>query len=336
MKDLVLIVPVHNEELIIKESIKKLDNYLKRLGIDYLIVIADNASSDNTPRIARKLQTRNIKYVRIERKGKGYAIIYASRLFKARMYGFIDVDLPTDLRNIERAINKLKSHDLVVGYRKELIASTTRKIISKGYKLLGNLILFNKLRVKDFQAGFKFWNEKVNKLIDESLDQEWFFDTTLIYRVSKNELSIYYLPIRYRIDRASGKNKLKVVNQSIEFLFKLIDLKLKQYRYAPLLMVVIATLLSSSGNVLFKQFTMHGLNITGIIYLSLGMALLFTGFLFFYIALRIGELSRVHPSMALNFLWTNLFALLLLHEAFPIKKIISILIIIIGVILLNR
>ncbi len=324
-----IIVPVYNEEKILEKSIKKLDKYMRKRYKDYRIVISDNASTDKTPVIAKKLENEHIKYLRLKQKGKGLAIMEAAKKFKSDIYGFIDADLPTDLKNIDKAIKLLEKYDLVVGYRKNLRAPLRRRITSRMYKYIANVILFgNPFKVKDFQAGFKFWRN----INIEGLDKEFFFDTTLIYRAIRQGKKIYYLPINYRIDK---EGKVKVFKTSLNFFLKLLELR----KGMEIFLVIIATLFSSTGNLLFKiasPLIQGELTILNLIVFGIGLISLFIGFIAFYLALRMGELSRIHPSMALNFIWINLFAYLFLKESFSLTKIIAIASIITGVYLLNR
>ena len=49
-----IVVPVFNEQLVLEKSITKLANYLSQeMPSTWQITIADNASTDNTRRIAR-------------------------------------------------------------------------------------------------------------------------------------------------------------------------------------------------------------------------------------------------------------------------------------------
>lgn len=74
MKSKVLtVIPVYNEEKILPYSVDKVVNFLKEKNeFEFEIVIADNASNDNTPKISKKLCKKyNIKYYRLEKKRKG-------------------------------------------------------------------------------------------------------------------------------------------------------------------------------------------------------------------------------------------------------------------------
>ncbi len=66
-----VLIPAHNEELVIDETIKSVKSQLK--DDDSLLVVADNCS-DNTARIARDLGAKVLIREDAVRRGKGYAL----------------------------------------------------------------------------------------------------------------------------------------------------------------------------------------------------------------------------------------------------------------------
>ena len=72
-----VVVPVYNEELALAGSIERLHSFLTAgFPFTWRIVIADNASTDATPRIARSLARRlaGVSVMRLEQKGRGRAL----------------------------------------------------------------------------------------------------------------------------------------------------------------------------------------------------------------------------------------------------------------------
>ena len=100
-RDVDIVVPVYNEEAALEQSIRRLHRFLSEsFPFAWRIVIADNASTDGTPAIARSLRgkLRGIEYLRLERKGRGRALRAAWSRSEARVVAYMDVDLSTDLR----------------------------------------------------------------------------------------------------------------------------------------------------------------------------------------------------------------------------------------------
>ena len=101
-----IVVPVYNEQAGLERSIRRLHRFLDiEFPFTWRIVIADNASTDDTPAIARVLARTlgGVQVLRLERKGRGRALRAAWSASDARVVAYMDVDLSTDLRGAAAA-----------------------------------------------------------------------------------------------------------------------------------------------------------------------------------------------------------------------------------------
>ena len=72
-----IVVPVFDEEAVLASTVRRLHRFLSaELPFTWRIVIADNASTDATPEIARGLarDLRGVRLLRLEEKGRGRAL----------------------------------------------------------------------------------------------------------------------------------------------------------------------------------------------------------------------------------------------------------------------
>src|SRR6201999_2029919 len=72
-----IVVPVYNEQAALRGSIHRLHAYLTtHFPFSWRIVVADNASVDDTLTIARRLadELRNVRVVHLDQKGRGRAL----------------------------------------------------------------------------------------------------------------------------------------------------------------------------------------------------------------------------------------------------------------------
>ncbi|MDT5239780.1 MAG: hypothetical protein QOD97_1978, partial [Mycobacterium sp.] len=72
-----VVVPVYNEEAALADSVHRLHRHLRdTFPYPVRITIADNASVDDTPRIAAELaaELAEVRVVRLEQKGRGRAL----------------------------------------------------------------------------------------------------------------------------------------------------------------------------------------------------------------------------------------------------------------------
>ena len=172
-----LVIPVHNEEKGLEESVRHLDGYLRTLPYSTTITIADNASTDGTWEIAERLATEitRVRAIHLEEKGRGRALKAAWSTSRAEVVGYMDVDLSTDLRALPPLLAPLLSghSDVAIGSRlargSRIERGPKRDFLSKGYNLLLRGIL--SAEFTDAQCGFKALRrdvaEKLLPLIEE-------------------------------------------------------------------------------------------------------------------------------------------------------------------------
>src|SRR5215471_15922339 len=75
--DVEIVIPVFNEERALAASIHRLHHFLdSHLPFSWQITIADNASTDITPEIARTLadDLDRVRVLRLDQKGRGRAL----------------------------------------------------------------------------------------------------------------------------------------------------------------------------------------------------------------------------------------------------------------------
>lgn len=200
-------IPVYNEEEELSESIKKLHTYCtEHLGsYAWHITIADNASTDTTPRIARQLEKSHphISLMRFEQKGRGRAVKTAWMKSNANICCYMDVDLSTDLSHLPGLIAALeKGNDIAIGTRlkrrsKVIDRTIKREVISRLYNLL--ITIMFRTRFSDAQCGFKAATRHVvQHVLPHIEDNEWFMDSELLITAEKLGYRIYEEPVLWR------------------------------------------------------------------------------------------------------------------------------------------
>ncbi len=117
-----VVVPVYNEEAVLARSIGRLHRLLSGdFPFSWRIVIADNASTDATPRIAAAPGPPAARgpVLRLEEKGRGRALRTAWSASDAEVVCYMDVDLSTDLRALLPLVAPLLSghSDVSIGTR---------------------------------------------------------------------------------------------------------------------------------------------------------------------------------------------------------------------------
>ena len=201
--DVEIVVPVYNEQATLEVSIFRLHRFLKEsFPFSWRIVIADNASSDDTLEIARKLadQLDGVTVIAVPERGRGRALRAAWGASDAGVLCYMDVDLSTDLRALLPLVAPLISghSDIAIGTRLHRNARVTRtakrELISRAYN--GVLKVALGARFSDAQCGFKAIRAEIAmKLVPRVRDEEWFFDTELLVLAQRERLRIHEVPV---------------------------------------------------------------------------------------------------------------------------------------------
>jgi len=139
-----VVVPVYNEERALPQSIPVLQEFLAgpEFPYEWQIIIGDNASIDETPAVSRKLAEDSqgrVEYVRIERKGRGFALKQIWGSSEADIVSYMDVDLSTGLGAFPKLIGGIadKGYDVAIGSRlagrSRVPRSIKRRVLTRGY-----------------------------------------------------------------------------------------------------------------------------------------------------------------------------------------------------------
>ncbi|MFC5234675.1 glycosyltransferase [Pseudonocardia zijingensis] len=198
-----IVVPVHDEEVDLEPSVRRLHAHLRReFPYPFRITIADNASVDRTPHIAMRLAAElpEVTALRLAEKGRGRALREAWSASGARVLAYCDVDLSTDLAALLPLVAAVLSghSDLAIGTRlargSRVVRGARREFISRAY----NLLLRGTLGAgfSDAQCGFKAIRADVaHRLLPLVEDAGWFFDTELLVLAERSGLRIHEVPV---------------------------------------------------------------------------------------------------------------------------------------------
>ena len=197
-----VVVPVYNEERDLAASVDRLLDHLATLPWSYRVTIADNASTDATAIIARRLAHTqpHVEVVHLAEKGRGRALKRVWTGSDAAVLVYMDVDLSTDLNALLPLVAPLISghSDLAIGTRlargSRVHRGPKRELISRSY----NLLLRGTLRARftDAQCGFKAIRADVaREVLPLVEDDAWFFDTELLVLTERAGLRIHEVPV---------------------------------------------------------------------------------------------------------------------------------------------
>jgi len=201
--DVEIVVPVYNEAAQLEERITALRTFLdESFPFRALVTIVDNASTDDTYRVASRLAAGvpGVAAMHLPRKGRGYALRSAWSTSEAPVVAYMDVDLSTSLSALLPLVAPLLSghRDVAIGSRlangAHVVRGPKRELISRAYNLLLKLTLRG--RFSDAQCGFKaLRRDAAETLLPLVEDNEWFFDTELLVTAERLGLRIGEVPV---------------------------------------------------------------------------------------------------------------------------------------------
>ncbi len=99
------VIPAHNEEKNLGRTLKSIKEAAVRLALEHDIIVADDASDDATPRIAKE---RGAMVVRHERRQIAATRNLGARHAKGQVLFFIDADTQVNAANIQQGLEKIK------------------------------------------------------------------------------------------------------------------------------------------------------------------------------------------------------------------------------------
>jgi glycosyltransferase involved in cell wall biosynthesis len=225
-----IVIPVYNEAHVLAESIDRLRSFLKETNFPYTwrVTVADNASTDETLAVARRLEDTHddVSVVHLALKGRGRALRKAWLDSDAEAMCYMDVDLSTHLEGLvplARAVLE-EGYDVSTGSRmtkgSQIERSLRREITSRGLITLIKVAFLSKL--SDTQCGFKaISRQAAHELIPRIESEEWFFDTELLLLAEKGGYRVKDVPIRWTEDPDSRVNVLATVTEDLQGLVRM-------------------------------------------------------------------------------------------------------------------
>ena len=205
-----IVVPVYNEAAGLEASIRRLHAFPTASSFPFAwrIVIADNASTDATPQLARALAAELPDGERpaAGREGprpRAARGLDRQRRRRAGLHGRRPLDrparpAPARRRRSSRATATSRSaRRLAPGSR--VVRGPKREFISRSYNRILRLAL--RARFSDAQCGFKAIRaDAARRLLPRFADQAWFFDTELLVLAQRRGMRIHEVAVDWTDD----------------------------------------------------------------------------------------------------------------------------------------
>lgn len=230
MPQLDIVLPVYNEAHVLADSVTKLRAYLTEHSFPYTwrVVVADNASTDETLGVAQQLEETHddVGVIHLDQKGRGRALKKAWLESDADAMSYMDIDLSTDLDALlplAKAVLE-DGYDVSTGSRmtrgSNIERSLRRETTSRGFITLIKVLFLSGL--SDTQCGFKaITRQAARELLPHVENNEWFFDTELLLLAEKGGYRVKDIPVHWIEDTDSRVNVRKTVIEDLQGLARM-------------------------------------------------------------------------------------------------------------------
>lgn len=218
-----IVVPVYNEKI----TIEKILGEIRAVeGLEKEIIVVDDASTDGTVEILKKLEAGNpdIKFVYKEKnRGKGHTLKVGFEHTTGDYVIVQDADLEYDPRDYHKLIRALEEHNADVIYGSRFSGSyedmsTLHYIGNKMLTLVTNI--FFGVMLTDMETCYKLMpGDFVRKVNIKS--ERFDFEPEITAKILKSGLKIREVPISYR-GRTHSEGKKITWKDGIHALFTLI------------------------------------------------------------------------------------------------------------------
>jgi dolichyl-phosphate beta-glucosyltransferase len=222
-----IILPAHNEEQRLPETLRQVTQFIHSQNYLIEIVIVENASTDRTLEIAREFasQQENVLVMHEERPGKGLAVKEGMLAASGEYRFFCDVDfsmpiteipkfLPPHLQNVQIAIASREAKG-AIRYDEPF----HRHIIGRVFNMLVWILALP--GINDTQCGFKCFSAEVTEaLFPLQSIHGWTFDVEILAIARQLGFKIIEVPVPWYYQPQSKVNVVKDFMRTLKELFK--------------------------------------------------------------------------------------------------------------------
>lgn len=156
-----VIMPAHNEEVAIAETVQAVLAAVSKWTQDFEIIVVNDGSGDRTRAILEELAAHEpcLRVIHHEvNQGYGAALVSGFMAITKELAFFMDSDGQFDICDLERFFPLIGRYDAVLGYRVNRQDTWLRKFNAWGWNMLVRLVF--KLRVRDMDCAFKLYRAK--------------------------------------------------------------------------------------------------------------------------------------------------------------------------------
>ena len=204
-----VIVPVLNEEKILRDSTKKIHQMCEETKLDFEIIFSENGSDDNTIEILKSIcsEYRNSKFISYEKPNYGLAIKNAMMESKYNLIIIFDIDyFSKDF--LEESLCLDNRFSAIIA-SKRLSSSNDNRTYFRVFisNIYSNILkIFFGTNLSDTHGMKSIKRNAFVKELSKIQSDQWMFDTELLLRIEKKGEQIKEVPVNVNEIRPSVYN----------------------------------------------------------------------------------------------------------------------------------
>ncbi len=193
-----IVIPVHNEEDLLEESVDQLARQLLAFDTSYELMLCENGSLDGTKAIAASLADK-YPFIRVEELGiasYGRAMRHGVLSAVGRYVAVFDIDL-WDLEFLRRGLAMMNEYDMVIASKIHPDSNDKRPLIRRLItRILSYTIrLLFRIKTTDTHGLKVFKREKLEPIFAATATQDEILDTEVVIRAEREGLKIVEVPM---------------------------------------------------------------------------------------------------------------------------------------------
>lgn len=232
MDNLAVVMPVYNEQEIVKSVIEKWCLELDKLNIDYKLFAYNDGSKDNSGKILEELAQNNAKVICINKENKGHGPTVLKG-YKDNAPDFawilqIDSDNEMEPEYFNKLWEKRNDYDFLIGRRENRQQPLSRKILSFASRLC--VKLFYGKGVWDVNSPYRLMRSEAFIEYFRQIPPSVFSPNLMVSGITaKKKLRFYETPIpcQGRLTGEVSIQKMVILKAAVKSIFEIIAFSFK-------------------------------------------------------------------------------------------------------------
>ncbi len=223
--------PAFNEEKNIIATVKKAEDVLKNLDLEYEILVIDDGSKDKTGEVAKDYakEHKDVRVIHQQNGGYGAALQAGFYQSKYEWVTYTDADGQFDFSELHKFLDKKDEAEVILGFRIKRRDPFIRLVIAKGWSVL--LFIFFGLKLKDVDCGFKMVSRKfLNTIPKLESKRGAMINVELVIKAQKFRFNIVQVGVNHYprlFGKPTGASLKVMVNSFVDLIKFWVKFKLR-------------------------------------------------------------------------------------------------------------